>query len=397
METEKSISDQPYTVINDLPETPTENIGRTFDLLYKPGYAVEMRVFGLRRGDVASGYYDERDAFVRDVLQQDTTGKDTCYVTLNPVNPDLLARSCNTLSRCDGTKDKNVQRFRLLLIDFGPKRETGIPSTDDEKRAAYERLLEARAHLLRLGFPEPVIADSANGYHLLFRADLPTGDARLVSRFLEALNERFGDKVVGIDTSVHNPSRITKVYGTPPRNKSTGTKDRPVRASRLLDVPRELRTVGRDLLVSVAGEEEPQPRGDEPKGYLLRGGGKFDVEGFIERHGINVLKEDTCDGLNDWHGSKKWLVECPWNEHTDNSCHIIQNPEGVLSARCKHDSCQGKDWRDFRSYFEPGAYGTVSPSLKDRDTGATSVTGLEYQKITVVDVGKFTRPQGSQP
>ena len=38
-----------------------------------------------------------------------------------------------------------------------------------------------------------------------------------------------------------------------------------------------------------------------------------------------------------------------------------------------------------------------SPSLKDRDTGDTYGTTLEYPNIRVVDVGTSTRPQGSQP
>jgi hypothetical protein len=114
MTTELSIAD---STRNDA----EEDAGRTFDLLYRPGFAVEMRVFGLRRGDVASGYYDDRDSFVRDALEQDRTGQDTCYVTLNPVDPDLLARSYNALGRCDGTADKDVDRFRVLLIDLDPK------------------------------------------------------------------------------------------------------------------------------------------------------------------------------------------------------------------------------------------------------------------------------------
>lgn len=387
MEFKKSLS-------GDVENNSATDAGRTFDLLYKPGFAVEMRVFGLRKGDIASGWYDDRDAFVRDVLEQDASGRDTCYATLNPAHPDLLARSYNTLNRGESTADKNVERFKTLLVDFDPRRVADIPSTDAEKRAAYDKLREARTYLLSLGFPEPVIADSANGYHLLFRTDLPSDDVKLVRRFLEALNGRFGDAVVGIDTSVHNPSRITKVYGTTPRNKGTGTKDRPVRASRLLDVPEELYEVSRDLLLEVAGDE-PQVTKDEPKGYRLQDGGKFDIPAFIERHGIEVLKEDEWDGPDLWEGSSKWIVECPWNGHTDNACHIIQNPEGVISARCKHDSCQGKDWRDFRQHFEPSL---PFPFLKDSNgNDSTDLDDDDEFISSIVDVAESTRPRGEQP
>ena len=126
------------------------------------------------------------------------------------------------------------------------------------------------------------------------------------SRSSTLLNGRFGDDVVGIDTSVHNPARITKVYGTTPRNKGTGTADRPARASKLLDAPDELHEAGRDLLMLVAGDE-PQAVKDEPKGYRLQSGGKFDIPAFIERHGIEVLKEDEWDGPDKWAGSSKWI------------------------------------------------------------------------------------------
>jgi len=371
------------TIETTIPQTI--DAGRTFDLIYKPGCAVEMRVFGSRKGDVASGYYDDRESFVRDAVEQDSTGRETVYATLNPVHPDLLARSHNILNRCDGTADKNIERFRVLLLDFDPKKVSGVSSTDAEKQAAYDKLLEVRGYLLGLGYPEPVIADSANGYHLLLNVDLPVGDSKLVRRFLQALNAKFGDEAVGIDTGVHNPARITKVYGTTPRNKGTGTTDRPVRPSKLLDVPEELHEVGRDMLLAVAGEESGV---EEPKGYRLQDGGKFDVPAFIGRHGIEVLKEDEWDGPGMWAGSSKWIVECPWNGHTDNACHVIQNPEGVLSARCKHDSCAGKDWRDFREHYEPGSKVSRVPVPKYVGTPGTPVISRLSQK---------SRPTGGQP
>lgn len=383
MTTKPSIADG---TINDT----KEDAGRTFDLFYRPGYALEMRVFGVRKGDVASGYYDNRESFVSDALRQDGTGQDTCYVTLNPVDPDLLARSHNRLNRCDGTADKDVAGFRVLLLDFDPKKKTGIPSTDAEKQAAYDKLLKVRGHLLSLDFPEPVIADSGNGYHLLLSVDLPVEDTKLVRRFLEVLNERFGDDAVGIDSSVHNPARITKVYGTTPRNKGTGTEDRPVRPSKLLDVPAELQTVSRDLLLLVAGEDHGQSEGEEPKGYVLRDSKKLDIPAFIERHNIEVLKADTWDGPDDWADSRKWLVPCPWEGHRDNSCHIIQNPEGVISARCKHDTCQGKDWRNFREYYEPGSASKVSPVPVPKYVGTPGTP-------TITRLSRRSRPTGGQP
>jgi replicative DNA helicase len=49
-------------------------------------------------------------------------------------------------------------------------------------------------------------------------------------------------------------------------------------------------------------------------------------------------------------------VPCPWNGHTDYSCHIIQALNGAISCKCKHDSCSGYRWQDFRVFYEPRAY-----------------------------------------
>jgi hypothetical protein len=57
------------------------------------------------------------------------------------------------------------------------------------------------------------------------------GDA--VELFLKGLAERFNNEMVGIDTSVFNPSRITKVIGTMSR-KGVASEDRPYRIARLL-------------------------------------------------------------------------------------------------------------------------------------------------------------------
>src|SRR5262249_24598283 len=89
-----------------------------------------------------------------------------------------------------------------------------------------------QAHLTNLGFPLPIVADSGNGYHLLYHIDLPTDDGGLVQRCLTALKAQFPS----VDTSVYNPSRICKLYGTLAR-KGQETLERPHRQSCILSVP----------------------------------------------------------------------------------------------------------------------------------------------------------------
>ena len=71
-----------------------------------------------------------------------------------------------------------------------------------------------------MAFPRPVKAVSGNGGHLLFRLpDMPANDEtrNFVKGTLEGLARRFNNDRVKIDTSVHNPARIWKLYGTTAR------------------------------------------------------------------------------------------------------------------------------------------------------------------------------------
>jgi hypothetical protein len=98
-------------------------------------------------------------------------------------------------------------------------------------------LQEVKAYLSGQGWPAPIVADSGNGYHALYPIDLPRDDGGIIERCLKALADRFDTERVTIDTSVFNPSRITKLYGTTP-HKGDHTPERPHRPSRILEVPK---------------------------------------------------------------------------------------------------------------------------------------------------------------
>jgi hypothetical protein len=106
------------------------------------------------------------------------------YYTLNPVNPALLARANNRIkTRAENlTNDApdNIISRKWLLIDCDPVRPANISSTDEEKGAAKQLASEVRSHLRSVGWPEPVVCDSGNGYHLLYKVDLPN-DARVAA------------------------------------------------------------------------------------------------------------------------------------------------------------------------------------------------------------------------
>ena len=125
-------------------------------------------------------------------------------------------------------------------MDFDPARPSEISATIKEKEAAFKRAKEVRAYLKAEGWPEPVISDSGNGFHFLYRVGLPNDQEsrELVKGVLEALAFRFDDHLVKIDTGVCNAARIVRLYGTMTR-KGDDIPERPHRRSEILRVPKE--------------------------------------------------------------------------------------------------------------------------------------------------------------
>jgi len=77
------------------------------------------------------------------------------------------------------------------------------------------RLLLA-TYLTDRDFTKPIWVHSGNGVHLYYRLE-HVNEALIgasVSKLLKGIAKRFDNSLVGVDTSVGNPSRITKVIGT---------------------------------------------------------------------------------------------------------------------------------------------------------------------------------------
>lgn len=258
---------QPHhaSVAHDQHVGGVQQVAEWLGVFVAPDAVVELRALDVQRPGLdipinMGGYYDydHLDAMAADAL--DLSGQSRgVYFTLNPLNPALLARSCNrvkALRRGEATTDADVTARRWLLIDLDPTRPGGISSTDAEKRRAYDRAGIVRQYLRGESWPEGVLADSGNGFHVLYRIDL-SADSPLVQSVLRALDQRFSDCQVKIDTTVHNPARIVRLYGTL-ACKGDSTPDRPHRRSQVLDVPAELRAVDPMVLVRLPGQTQTE-------------------------------------------------------------------------------------------------------------------------------------------
>jgi hypothetical protein len=219
----------------------TEEIARAIKLLHTPDEVVELRVLKAVKGGIVSGYFrgPNWDALIQAAAEW--SGKAPgIYLTLNPVDPVLLARANNRAKRfadCT-TKDSEILRRRWLPIDFDPVRPGGMSSTEAEHQAAIDRARQCRDYLRSRDFPDPILLDSGNGGHLLYRVDLPNNEESTVyiKGVSNRLADRFSDAVVNVDRNVFNASRIWKLSGTLAM-KGDSIPERPHRIARILEIP----------------------------------------------------------------------------------------------------------------------------------------------------------------
>ncbi|WP_394326507.1 hypothetical protein [Methanofollis ethanolicus] len=322
-------------------DTPAQALAALFS-----GGVVEVRALG----DYAthSGYFDDfaRLAACAEALDTDPEVRGI-YVTLNEVDPALLARRANRvkmrLTRSDATtSDADIVRRRWLPVDLDPVRPGGVSSTEEEHAAALRRADAIARWLDEQGFPEPIRADSGNGAHLLYAVDLPNDDGGLVKGVLATLDALFSDEKVTVDTANANAARIWKLYGTCSR-KGDNTAERPHRRAKLLSVPEHAEIVTADKLRQIATRlptEAPTP----PTG------GKIDLATWLSEHGLAVRSTRPWQG-----GTLHVLADCPFSTAHRDGAFAVQFPNGAVHAGCHHASCGGgkQRWPELRAMHEP--------------------------------------------
>jgi hypothetical protein len=117
---------------------------------------------------------------------------------------------------------------------------------------------------------------------------------------------------------------------------------------------------------------------------VLRDGKKLDIPDFIERHGIEVLKEDEWDGPGSWAGPMKVDRALSLERsHGTTPATSSRTPKASYRPAASMTRCQGKDWRDFREHYEPGSTARcpASPVPKYAGTlGTPSVSLAVHQE-----------------
>jgi hypothetical protein len=190
-------------------------------------------------GATYAGWYEDLDRLIADSRRLRGV---SAYVTINPVRPDLLARSDHALMRSrTTTRDADIACLRWLFLDIDPVRAADISSTDSELAAAIQR----RNAILKT-HPDLAISSmwgrSGNGAWILARLpDYPNDDPhrRLIAAATRTIAERFSDSQVVIDSSTTNPARLIGLPGTI-KTKGSNRPERPWRLVTLDGVGRSI-------------------------------------------------------------------------------------------------------------------------------------------------------------
>ncbi|MCA1917192.1 hypothetical protein [Methanospirillum hungatei] len=363
---------------------PKEQIRQALSLLFQEGSVVELRALGER---THYGYYTDHDKLARDAAILDSTpGMSGIYVTLNRVNPVLISRCANRIKKAGQrepqTADGDIIRRSWLPIDIDPVRPAGISSSDEEHTAALAKAAEVKEYLTSLGWPDPISADSGNGAHLLYQIDLPITpeNGTLIKDCLLALDQKFSDEKTTIDTSVANPARIWKLYGTRSK-KGDHTPERPHRIAQIISIPEKTTLVMVPLLMTLASQyERPDLSAGLPGINGMSGmsekAGKTELTGITEITGMPKIPEITQAGaagagsidLAQWltvhglsytekpyHAGRLFVFdECPFSTAHKDGAYAIQFPNGAIFAGCHHNSCGGNSqrWQELKTRFD---------------------------------------------
>jgi len=347
------------------PQPDEAEIRRTLNLLHPQGESFEIRALGNRPFRTLHGFFTDIEKATQAVLQCVRRGAEGVYITLNPINPALLARANNRIVEAKGgagTKDEDVIALRCFLVDSDPVRLPGISSNEAEHQAALDQARKIAAWLASCGFPEALIADSGNGAHLLYRIDLPTSDSKLLGRVLKALAAQFSNKQVKVDTSTSNAGQICKLYGTPAR-KGDPLPDRPHRLARILHVPDKFECVTREALNEIAAFADtlpdPPDLDADPRVSRLRA--------KLKERGLEVLEEEP------YQEGKRWILrQCPFRKHhKEKRAAILIDANGAWEFRCKSEHCEERRWKDLREWLEQASTAEQQPNTEQSDESGT--------------------------
>lgn len=377
------MNDQATATNDQATTTATSEVRKAIDVLHQG--VVELRVPSKsKKFGTLAGWFDDHDKLTEAI--NELNGKHaSIYFTLNPTVQSLTARCHNKVQSFAPatTGDNDIVRRHWLLIDVDPVRPSGVSSSDAEKAAALTRTQEIHNYLREQGWPRPVSADSGNGFHLLYRIDLPNTKevTEAVQDVLKHLADKFDNDFVKVDKTVFNAARITKAYGSIAA-KGENMAERPHRVSQLRTVPDKIVPVTLAQLQALAKTTKPVK---ESSGLVIKNHNenvsKVDITAEKVTEFLDFYKLEHDDPTVRPNGAVMWrVIGCPFNsDHAE--CAVFLS-DGSLGFNCFHNSngCCDKHWKELRLHLEEVS---GKKFYFQTNTDIKTATGVATSKLNV--------------
>lgn len=331
-----------------------------YDVFKDNSDLTEIRILDPETRKTYSGYFTDIETILSEIKRFDRCN---IYFTLNIIDPACYSREQHdkiSLKPKSTTSDKEIIARKWCLIDIDVDKPADTNSTDEEKELAKSVVNEVFKFLRNEGFETPIVCDSSNGFHLLYKQAMSASDSNTetMKKFLQVLDMYFSTDKVKIDCSTFNPSRICKLYGCVSR-KGSNTLDRPQRESKILKVPSVIKATPNEYFEKVA-KYLPEPEKKDRSNFY--GKEEFDLDAFISKHGIKVSRIVETTSY-----TKYILEECPFNSaHLSPDSCVFKMKSGGYGFHCFHNSDSHYTFRDFRLHYEPNAYDRKSEYVPHR-------------------------------
>ena len=335
---------------------------RTLEVFKTSNGLHEIEVLNmLNKSDNYSGIYDDIELLCKDIQKYDC-GNYNLYFRLNELKDAVKGKmQYNKFIRgAKGATDIDIKHRDWLFLDFDPIREGGvkdIAANDEEMEKSHLVAVACYRYLKGLGFPDPVVCKSGNGWHILYKLDKvqEEKDKTVVvfKNFLAYLALQFTTNDVDLDLKNTNASRLTKLYSTKSR-KGSDIAERPHRKSEIVKVPKEIIPVEWSKVEEIANRyiisQQTDPT-SQPTQVYDSNTSKFDLMDFLAKNNIEILRSEKVGA-----STKHILKTCPFHEEHGKDSAIFVADNGAITFTCFHSSCSNYSWKDLRLKYDPHAY-----------------------------------------
>lgn len=292
-------------------------------------------------------------------------------------------------SSTTATKDENICAINSFVIDIDraektiPRNEAGIElcASNADLLAMNQYRLEIVALLSEYGLTPTYQVMTGNGYQVAYFFEHQIGTELVekakatVGKILGGLKEKYFGTIIEVDTTLKNPSRLTRLACTANVKITERAEQPPERVFRVASLIECTKTLNRyaDVVRFAETLPDPEPQKKERKADATNTENKeisttstvetkksarifsssFDSLGYVREllslNSIVVSSEENKDG-----GLYLHLTECLFDSsHSNAKCaSFFIRDDGMISYKCQHESCNGKYWADVKNLLQ---------------------------------------------